>query len=488
MTIFFNLLLKGNKQYKCCVHAINKQFKFLKFMKIQVLIFWFLTSSLFAQTYDQLAVQRINDMIINNELQATPNAPETWNFATWNNSNPKQIERLSLNHRNLTGEVSFAGLNNLNYLGCEKNNLTKIDVTNCTGLKQIWCSGNKLTEINLSNCNSLQLLDCMWNNITELNFSNSTGLKELYCLTNKLTHLDLTHLPDLVNLICGFNPLSSLDITNNLYLIWLNCSSINLTTLDVTIFPFLEGLQCDGNNLTELDISKNPALTSLMCYNNKIAELDLSNCTNLISLDCDYNNLTKLDLFYCPLLEYLNCRGNHLTELNLTELLNLTDYYYADSQIVPITLFLNNGGDYTCNIELNSPTLGNSSINYWNGILKSTNSNVVSSTFTVQTGNNGYELSGTMNFNYYGAGIFNNRDDQLILNVFPNPAKDIVFIEYENFGQTTIELYDPLGRKVLQQNINGKSEIDISILPTGIYYINVISEGKVIGNNKVVKK
>jgi hypothetical protein len=45
-----------------------------------------------------------------------------------------------------------------------------------------------------------------------------------------------------------------------------------------------------------------------------------------------------------------------------------------------------------------------------------------------------------------------------------------------------------LGKEVLNQNINGKSEINISHLPKGIYNVRVFSESKIIGNSKIVKQ
>ena len=45
-----------------------------------------------------------------------------------------------------------------------------------------------------------------------------------------------------------------------------------------------------------------------------------------------------------------------------------------------------------------------------------------------------------------------------------------------------------LGKKVLNQNINEKSEINISHLPKGTYIVNILSGGKVIENRKIVKQ
>ena len=126
-----------------------------------------------AQTYDPLAVQRINDLITKNGLVATPDAPETWNFAKWNYEVPKQIIEINLEHTNLTGAVSFEGLSTLQRLTCYHSNyLTELDVTDCTELIWLSCYDNLLSEIDLSNCSELRWLFCDYNYLTELDVTN----------------------------------------------------------------------------------------------------------------------------------------------------------------------------------------------------------------------------------------------------------------------------------------------------------------------------
>lgn len=72
------------------------------------------------------------------------------------------------------------------------------------------------------------------------------------------------------------------------------------------------------------------------------------------------------------------------------------------------------------------------------------------------------------------------------ISIYPNPTTDKFFVECES--SSTITLYDMIGRDVLNQNINGKSEIYINHLPKGVYNVRVVSEGKVIGNSKIVKQ
>ena len=67
--------------------------------------------------------------------------------------------------------------------------------------------------------------------------------------------------------------------------------------------------------------------------------------------------------------------------------------------------------------------------------------------------------------------------------IYPNPASTATKIDLISFvgHSVTIELYDVLGRK-LRNNSNIKSEqfvISRDNLPSGIYFVNVVSEGKV---------
>ena len=72
------------------------------------------------------------------------------------------------------------------------------------------------------------------------------------------------------------------------------------------------------------------------------------------------------------------------------------------------------------------------------------------------------------------------------INIYPNPTKDKIFINCESLSAITI--HDILGKEVLYQNVSGKSEINISHLSNGIYIVSVLSDGKIIGNCKIVKQ
>ena len=318
-----------------------------------------------AQTYDPHAVEVINNLIAHNGLQATPNAPETWAFATWNNETPKQIIELELTKKYgyMDGDASFA-------------NLT-----------------------------TLQVLDCKWGYLKKLNVTNCTQLKELYC----------------------------------------------------------------GDN--------------------RIAEIDLTNCTQLQRLSITMNQIYKLDITHCKQLQYLWHQSNHLIDIDLSGLNNFI-VYFDEMQSRDLTLYKNEAEEYILTIFLNNPSFDKSAISYSDGILKSTDKNITYCNFTTQTNKQGYELSGVLKFIYSDdAGIDSPESEQL--KIYPNPTTGELIVTSYKLRVTSVEVFDVNGKKQeaknRKQKAEGKIVIDISLFPTGIYFVKVFTEqGEVV--RKIVKQ
>jgi len=216
-----------------------------------------------AQTYDPYAVQVINNLIANNGLQATPDAPETWgSFAKWNDEIPKKIIELnfSASGLKLSGTASFAKLTSLKILDCSFSTpLKEIDVTGCSQLQTLLCIGiYYVTKITLTGCNQLKTLDCRYNALSKIDLTSCPQLQVLECFSNKLTELDITKCTQLQKLSCGENLIRKLDLTNNKNLLKLEIWNNSFIELD------LSGL----NKLTEfLDMDQRPP--PIILYKNK---------------------------------------------------------------------------------------------------------------------------------------------------------------------------------------------------------------------------
>jgi len=264
----------------------------------------------------------------------------------------------------------------------------------------------------------------------------------------------------------------------------LNLYFNKLTKIDLMNCTQLQTFRCDYNHITEIDLTTCKQLKVLYCGYIPLGKLNVTNLTQLQELYSAQNRFTYLDVTNNTQLQKLYCGSNELTELDLTGLDKLTEFIGVQQSPPPLTLYENEVDEYTLAISLNNPTFANSAISYADGILKSTDKNVIFTGFTVQTGKAGFVLSGTMGFEYFDVGI--NPVETPQLNVRLNPVNNILLIECENYY--TLKLYDMLGKEVLSENGRDTTEININYLPKGVYIVSVFSEDKVIGTTKIMKQ
>ncbi len=71
-------------------------------------------------------------------------------------------------------------------------------------------------------------------------------------------------------------------------------------------------------------------------------------------------------------------------------------------------------------------------------------------------------------------------------NIFPNPTTNFINIE-ESSKFESFELIDIKGELILKDKLNS-SQIDISSLQNGIYFLNLINENKQISRSKIIKE
>jgi hypothetical protein len=76
------------------------------------------------------------------------------------------------------------------------------------------------------------------------------------------------------------------------------------------------------------------------------------------------------------------------------------------------------------------------------------------------------------------------------VNIYPNPAATNVKINIENnYNITTLQVVDMLGKVVKNinvANVNGTSNIDVSSLNNGFYFVKVLNGNKVIESKKLM--
>ena len=235
------------------------------------------------------------------------------------------IKKIDVANKQISSLEGIQYFPNLDYLSCNGNQLTSLDVSGCTALTCLNCYSNALTSLDVSKNTALTELRCDHNSeLTSLNISKNTSLTYLNCEYNHLTSLDVSGCTALTRLNCYNNALTSLDVTKNTALTMLYCSGNPLTSLDVSKNTALTTLYCK-NQLTTLDVSKNTKLTFLMCDDNQLTSLDVSMNTELTYLYCEFNELTVLDVSKNTALTILLCRMSTLKTLYIKKGYNLSN-------------------------------------------------------------------------------------------------------------------------------------------------------------------
>jgi len=102
--------------------------------------------------------------------------------------------------------------------------------------------------------------------------------------------------------------------------------------------------------------------------------------------------------------------------------------------------------------------------------------------------NNGFEVLHTSGIEPTMADI------PLSMKLYPNPAKDYFSLSYSNAYGTraaTVFVYDMLGRALIKNTVsilpgNGVATVQTGILSNGVYIVNVVADGLVLSNEKLV--
>ena len=221
------------------------------------------------------------------------------------------LDYLTCNNNQLTS-LDVSGCTDLDYLTCDNNQLTSLDVSGCTDLGSLSCDNNQLTSLDVSGCTDLGSLSCDNNQLTSLDVSGYTKLFRLYCDNNRLTSLDVSGCTELFRLYCSNNQLTILDVSGHTGLDELYCSNNQLTSLDVRGCGYLSVLDCSNNRLETINVLANSSLRRLFCDSNQLRNLDLSANLELRELNCSYNHLTSLDVIRNTNLDELYAEGNYL--------------------------------------------------------------------------------------------------------------------------------------------------------------------------------
>ncbi|MCH1950711.1 leucine-rich repeat domain-containing protein [Enterocloster sp. OA13] len=172
------------------------------------------TLSYVGTEYSKNDVEAINAIIDTHSLTfISKDDPANWTGKgiVWDNSSPKRITYLILNSQGLSGRLDVSDLTALISLQCQNNQLEALDgLDQLTELTKLGCNKNQLKVLDLSENKKLTGLNCQNNQLeTLVGLENLTELTDLYCGVNQLETLDVSENRNLTILSCEYNPLAS---------------------------------------------------------------------------------------------------------------------------------------------------------------------------------------------------------------------------------------------------------------------------------------
>ena len=402
----------------------------------------------------------------------------------------------------------------LDFFNCGKNNISAMDVSKNTELSYLHCYSNPLLDLDVSKNVKVINSNLSATQLTQIDLSNNTELIQLYCMNNTLSNLDLSKNSKLERLYCYDGTIKNLNLGNISLLKELYCYNNKLNSFDVSNDAALRDFRCNNNQITSIDISKNNELVWLYCFSNKITSLSLPANSTFMVLDCRYNLLSDIDVSKSTGLQYFRCIDNNLTSLDLsanTALIQVkcdsnyltiaslplkesswTTYLYAPQKRIMLSKLQFDTYE-AIDLKNQVSRAGKSSVFTWktnNGITLTkgtdyTESSGVFAFLKSQTDSIYCEITNEMfpdliletsrfavlsptSINEYG----------LKTSVYPNPFTDILQIESAQ-PIKYIEIFSITGEKLFESEVNGlrSAAIPASMLPKGIYILNVKGEG-----------
>jgi hypothetical protein len=75
-----------------------------------------------------------------------------------------------------------------------------------------------------------------------------------------------------------------------------------------------------------------------------------------------------------------------------------------------------------------------------------------------------------------------------LIQVYPNPATEYLYINYGIDKESNLYIYDQLGKIVLQKNIFNNEKIKLQDIANGIYHIKIILNNETYNAKLIIKK
>lgn len=328
-------------------------------------------------------------------------------------------------------------------------------ITSLTGVKEfealeiLYCQYNFINEIDVSYNSNLKWLICHGNLYPFLDLSHNSKLRRLNCGNLNLEGIEVSNSPLLYELAFSGN-ISEIDLTHNINLQRLEFSQTQLTTLDLTQNTLLNYFRCNFNSqLNSIQFGNSPELAQLHIGDNALNDLDVSNLVNLKEINALNNQLTDLDVSNNAQLEIVFLLSNNLSSLNVKN---------GNNENLNFLMTINNPDLFCIEVddEIAAYTYG------WQ---------VDSQTEFSEDCNPPDPLTSSI--------ASKNLDVHDVV-LFPNPVRDALYVKANTVVSGKLFVYSLQGTLVKSEMFDGNTQVDVSHLPSGIYFLKIQTKGQSI--------
>lgn len=180
---------------------------------------------------------------------------------------------------------------------------------------------------------------------------------------------------------------------------------------------------------------------------------------------------------------------NYVTDLNFKVPSDAGDIdpAFVGNQIIDFTVDsvvgLPTGLDYACNITSCNYTGGSNGCAQLLGIPTSTGQHNITIHITANLSVFGFPVPVPYSFSGYHIFVEPQGSAQVLetkfehVSIFPNPAKDVIYLKELNQKMEAIEIQDAAGKSIYFKN-SDLNELNISTLENGIYFIKIYFQDK----------
>ena len=285
--------------------------------------------------------------------------------------------QIKVSNKNIGSLKGIEFFTMLNYLECNQNQLTSLDLSKNVRLTYLTCTNNQLSSLSVSGCTELTTLNCQNNQLISLDVSGCTALKDLSCYLNQIKGAAMDAFVEslpvrtcTIKLIDTTNPNEQNIITTTQVetakskggkpMYYILSSGYNARLYWSEYFgsdPSMgEGVEINEENFPDENFrnwalgqrnASDGVLTPIELESYKTISINNNGIKSLTgveyfvfleSLGCEGNQITTLDVSTFKEMTYLNCSNNQLTSLDVSQNTKLTELHIYKNQIKGVNM------------------------------------------------------------------------------------------------------------------------------------------------------